>query len=213
MKKNRLLTKDISPLLEEELELCHRSKAPKSLKSCMEKFIYNDKYVNKESLKEIVSKMELDSFVNVNKIFLLTESEIEESEYDELLMCDTEGLLYDEKLAIHNLETGSIVINLNAHFQEDGLEYSNREVIISLLHEMRHAQQFKKDHEYYPHILEVFARKISLGGSIPVCIDDMEEDAEDYAQDTIHSIMTQVKSKHLSKLVNWTKVNKESLEV
>lgn len=213
MSKSSANTLEIHPFVEEELELCHRSKAPKSKKDCMDLFVFDKSTVNKDSLKRIVSLLKPKHFVNVHKIFLLTESQIEDCEYEELEMCDTEGLLFEGKVAIHNLETGSIIVNLNAHIEEGmGNFERGTEVILSILHEIRHAQQFEESHRYYPHIIESFSRKFSFTEPSEINLDKMEKDAEKFAHKQMDKIIKQIAAIDFERLCHWGKVQSESYE-
>ena len=193
--------------VEDELELCFRSDAPSNHEELFNLFVFDKDVVNAELLKEAIGFFDLNAFVNVQKVYLLTEEQIAEDYHGELEMCDTEGLIYDEKVAIHNLETGYIVINLNKQIESDiSYEDNVKQLLLSILHEIRHAQQFVAGHPFHAYIVDAFRQKYHLAPNPALHMEDMENDAESYARTSFTQMKDNFSEELFEELVDWEEV-------
>lgn len=195
--------------VDEEMQMRFQNEAPRTHTELLNKFIFNEKNVNKKKLKDIIQHFELTNFVNIRNIFLLTESEILEEK--RLEGSDTEGLIFEGKVAIYSLYTGNVVINLNSHLTDNIFyEANNEQVLASILHETRHGWQSQENNKFYPHAVEFQRRYVfNLKHNESIILEEMENDAENYAIEKTNSIKSAIDLLDSEiELIDWLEVEK-----
>lgn len=187
--------------LEEEIEKCYRSDAPKTHNELMIKITYNNSVIDTNLFELFINEIDLSVFKNIQHIYILTEEEIQNH-----LELQNIGVQPMNGVAVHNLETGKVIVNLTQHLlDKKNWLYNTNEVFVSLLHEVRHAWQTTKESPLYPYMLNHYKKLLGLEYDKEINPNIIEEDADNFGYQEVLKIYSRLEGCYQN-MINWNKI-------
>lgn len=178
---------------------------PNNKEELINRFHYDKEIINENKLKEFLPYIDSELFLFVDHILILTKEQIDETVNDKdnkfKLVMEVMLDLNDEdtkQYGFYSIIDRVVIIHLENHVKKDEeVEEWNKNLLDTLLHELRHAWQSDKKNNFLPFALE--DAKQRLGMKTKFSSDKVESDAEEYANKETERLYS-----HFPKdLVNW----------